>query len=225
MEILFEDDSLLVCVKPAGLLSQAGPVPGESVPERLALLKGGGTFFPVHRLDQAAGGLLAVAKTQRATASLSAAMQSGAFVKDYLAVLLGAPEQEAALLQDYLFRDAGKNKTFVVKRPRKGVREASLSYRLLARVQEDFQDFSCVRIRLHTGRTHQIRAQFASRRLPLWGDRKYGARAGDSLALWCCRLSFPHPVSGAPLSFCRLPPELAPWSLFSLEETALCGTF
>lgn len=204
--ILFQDRALAVCLKPPGTLSQDGP--GGSLP---ALLREqlGGDIYPVHRLDREAGGVMVYARTSRAAGALSAAMSAGAFQKRYLCIIQGRPEAEEGTYQDLLLHDKARNKSFVVQRMRGGVREASLDYRLLA--EQD--GLSLVLVRLHTGRTHQIRVQFASRGTPLLGDGKYGGGRGQ-MALWSHALSFPHPVSGKPMSF-QVPPEGPLWKPFA----------
>ena len=207
MNILYEDRELLVCEKPAGLISEEGGLPALlraelSLPE----------LYCVHRLDRETGGLMVYAKTRRAAAGLSAAIAAGELKKEYLAVVQGQPEPGGEL-RDLLYRDAAKNKSYVVKRMRKGVREARLSYRLL----DTREDLSLLRIYLETGRSHQIRVQFASRGFPLAGDRKYGSDVRDwGLALWSASLTFPHPVSREMLRFTLLPPKARPWDLFPL---------
>lgn len=195
--ILFQDSSLLVCVKSPGLLSQDGP--GESLPRQLRE-QTGSPIHPVHRLDREVGGVMVYARTSPAAAALSAAMGRGKFHKEYLCLVLGTPPEEQAVCRDLLLHDRARNKSFVVKRMRGGVREASLEYRLLA----SREGLSLLRVRLHTGRTHQIRVQLSSRGLPLLGDGKYGGGSGR-IALWSAYLAFPHPVSREALSFCRLP--------------------
>jgi len=203
--ILYEDKLLTVCLKPPGVLSQDGP--GETLP---ALLRKqlGCEIFPIHRLDREAGGVMVYAKTGRAAGLLSAAMPE--FQKAYLCIIRGRPELEEGIFRDLLFHDKTRNKSFVVHRKRGGVKEASLSYRLLA----EKNGVSLVLVRLHTGRTHQIRVQFASRGTPLLGDGKYGGGSGD-MALWSCALSFPHP-SGKAMVF-RALPEGAVWAAFAGE--------
>ena len=134
--------------------------------------------------------------------------------KIYLAVLRGVPEAPEAALEDLLFHDSRTNKTFVVDRPRKGVREAKLDYRVLA----EAEGLSLVRVRLHTGRTHQIRAQFASRGLPLLGDIRYGSRADCTPALWAWRLRFRHPKTGSAVDVLCPPPDDYPWTLFPIPK-------
>lgn len=213
MNILYEDRDLVVCEKPEGVLSEEG-----GMPELLRDATGSPEIFCVHRLDRETGGLMVYAKTRQAAAGLSASITAGQLQKEYLAVVQGQPEEQA-VLRDLLYRDAAKNKSFVVRRMRRGVREAELRYRRL----DAREGLSLVRVALVTGRSHQIRVQFASRGMPLVGDRKYGSAYRDAgLALWSTTLSFPHPVTGESLRRELPPPEAWPWSLFELtaeEET------
>ena len=192
MEILYEDRDVAVVVKPVGLDAQA------AVPSALEAQLGG-AFYSVHRLDLNVGGVMVYARTKQAAASLSRAIQEGRMVKEYVAMVHGVPP-ETGDWEDLLFKDSGKNKVFVVGRMRGGVKKARLEYRLL-RAGET----SLVRIRLHTGRSHQIRVQFASRGYPLVGDHKYGSHdeAGAPM-LFSCRLTFPH--KGQIKSFEAYPP-------------------
>lgn len=195
-QILFQDQALAVCLKPPGVLSQDGP--GETLPVLLREQLGC-DIFPVHRLDREAGGVMVYAKTSRAAGALSAAMSRGEFQKKYFCIVRGHPEEQSGTWKDLLLHDKARNKSFAVKRMRGGVKEASLEYRVLA----EKDGLSLVLVQLHTGRTHQIRVQFASRDLPLIGDGKYGGGHGD-MALWSCALSFPHP-SGTSMAFQALP--------------------
>lgn len=179
MEILHQDKDLAVIVKPVGLDSQAA-VPAEL--ERQL----GGTFYPIHRLDLNVGGVMVYARTKQAAASLSKAIQEGSMVKEYMAMVHGTPE-ETGDWEDLLFKDSAKNKVFVVKRMRGGVKKARLEYKRLST-----GEVSLVHIRLHTGRSHQIRVQFASRGFPLVGDHKYGSKDNASAPmLFSCRITFP----------------------------------
>ena len=191
MEILYSDKALAVCVKPVGLDSE------QEVPAALIQVLGG-EIFPIHRLDKNVGGVMVYARTRQAAAALSKAIQEGSMVKEYVALVHGTPP-ETGDWEDLLFKDSAKNMVFVVKKERKGVKKARLDYRVLTSGPD-----SLVRIRLHTGRSHQIRVQFASRGYPLAGDHKYGAR--DDLAapmLFSCRVSFPW--QGSLRSFEALP--------------------
>ena len=198
--ILYQDNSILVCVKRPGILSQGAPGSGENL---LALLSQqcGGETYPIHRLDRGVGGVMVSARTSRAAAALSQAVQQGKLVKEYLCLVSGAPEAAEGTFQDLLFHDSSRNKTFVVRRMRRGVKEAALDYRVLGTADGR----SLVHVRLRTGRTHQIRVQFASRGMPLLGDRKYGGMPAENIALWSYRLSFPHPDTGVSMDFRRAP--------------------
>ncbi len=192
MELLYLEPELVVLVKPVGLDSE------HEVPARLMQTLGG-AIFPIHRLDKNVGGVMVYARTKAAAAALSKAVQEGHLVKEYRALVHGVPP-EAGVWEDLLFKDSRKNKVFVVSRERKGVKKASLEYTRL-----NAADPSLVHIKLHTGRSHQIRVQFASRGFPLAGDHKYGARdEWTAPALFSCRLTFPW--KGKPLTFEQLPP-------------------
>lgn len=191
MEILFSDRDIVLCVKPVGLDSEI-QMPA-ALKESL-----GGEIYPVHRLDKNVGGVMVFARTQAAAASLSKAIQEGKLIKEYVALVHGSPP-ESGDWEDLLWKDSRKNKVFVVKRMRGGVKKARLEFTRLTSGEE-----SLVRIRLHTGRSHQIRVQFASRGYPLVGDHKYGARDNvPAPMLYSCKLTFPH--KGKLLEFEKLP--------------------
>lgn len=217
MKILYQDNHILVAVKPVGYLSEPGG--GKSFPDALsAHLREHGEkdeIFTVHRLDKVVGGVMVFARTQKAASILTQAVAAREVHKEYLAVLRGTPEKDEDTLEDLLFRDASKNKTFVVQRMRKGVRDASLSYKTVANTVAEEQALTLVTVRLHTGRTHQIRVQFSSRKLPLLGDIRYGSRdPGCTAALFSRRLGFTHPATGKPVEFACDPPKEYPWNLF-----------
>ncbi len=217
LNILYKDSHILVAVKPVGYLSE--PAESKSFPallsEHLTSLGESGELFTVHRLDKAVSGLMVYARNHKAASFLTTAIANREVEKEYLAVLRGVPQEEEAVLEDLLFRDAAKNKTYVVARPRKGVRDARLSYRRLGVWQEGEKKLSLVQVRLHTGRTHQIRVQFSSRGMPLVGDIRYGSKdVNRNPALFSCRLAFTHPVSGEKVEFSALPPQEYPWEVF-----------
>ena len=215
MDILFQDNEIIVCVKPAGTLSQSGKN-GETDMTKILSGETGTPIYVVHRLDKNVGGVMVFAKTSFSAASLSAQIAKRSFVKEYLAVVHGTPESESATLEDLLFKDAKTNKTFVVDRKRKGVRESKLEYKSVRSVTLDGETVTIIRIRLYTGRSHQIRAQFASRKHPLVGDARYGAKDGlNKPALWSCRLVFTHPKSGEQLEFSN---ESPPWLEYFDED-------
>ena len=189
MEILYSDRDLVVCVKPVGLDSEV------EMPAALKELLGG-EVFPLHRLDKNVGGVMVYGRTKAAAATLSKAIQEGSMVKEYVAKVHGTPP-ESGILTDLLFKDSRKNKVFVVKKARAGVKEAKLQYRHLGE--------GLVHVRLFTGRSHQIRVQFSSRGFPLVGDHKYGSRAEETATmLFSCRITFPY--KGKPHRYSALPP-------------------
>ena len=215
LNVLYCDCAILICEKPSGVLSERGS--GANLPDLAARwLSARGeapAILTVHRLDKPVSGLMVLARTHEAAGSLIAQIAAHRTEKEYLAVVRGIPAEQEALWEDLLFHDSRVNKTYVVKRPRKGVRPAKLRYRTLQTVQTPEGPLTLVRVTLLTGRTHQIRAQFSSRGLPLYGDVRYGSPARETLALFSCRLSFDHPETGERMTF-SLRPEGAPWSLF-----------
>ena len=218
LTIVYEDRSLLLCVKPVGVLSEDSEN-GASMPRLLrqhyAARHQPDYIATVHRLDKITGGLMLFSRQKAATGKLIAAVAEHRVEKEYLAVLRGHPAEKEAELTDLLFRDAAKNKSYVVKRMRKGVREAKLSYRVLGETNE----LTLVRVRLYTGRTHQIRVQFSARGLPLLGDIRYGSKdANCSAALWSYRLALTHPVTGERIDVIQQPPKQYPWDLFDCDE-------
>ena len=179
MDILYSDKHLAVCIKPVGLDSES-EVPA-ALKEAL-----GGEVFPIHRLDKNVGGVMVYARTKQAAAALSEAVQEGTMVKEYIAMVHGTPP-ESGDWEDFLFKDSRKNKVFAVKKERKGVKYARLEFQRLTAGKT-----SLVRIRLHTGRSHQIRVQFSSRGFPLVGDHKYGSHDEKTAPmLFSCRVTFP----------------------------------
>jgi 23S rRNA pseudouridine1911/1915/1917 synthase len=220
MQILHENKNLIVFIKPAGMLSEEEGNK-QSVPKALKeyLLEKGvkdPKIFTVHRLDRDVSGVMVVAKNGKTASALATAVAERRIDKEYLAVVKGVPEEGEGVLKDLLFRDAAKGKTYVTDRMRKGVREASLAYKLLETQVLDGQPFSLVRIKLYTGRTHQIRVQFASRKMPLQGDGRYGSADGKSRpALFSCRLA----LDG--LFDCSAMPDGEPFSLFETVKKGI----
>ena len=180
--VIYEDAQLVVCIKPRGVLSCRDASGKESMNDLLAPRE----VFPVHRLDREVTGVMVFAKDAHTAAYLS---RHEGFVKEYRARCEGHMTPKTGELTDLLFHDRNKNKTYVVKRERGGVKKARLSYQVIGYEGET----SLVQVRLYTGRTHQIRVQFASRGFPLCGDRKYGAKTSGAIALEAFRLTFKHP--------------------------------
>ena len=211
MEILYSDADILVCVKPARVLSTDEP---GGLPElvRQALGDEKADVRTVHRLDRVVSGLMVLARNADSASELSRQIREGAFGKEYLAVVHGAPREQAGTFRDLLGRDKARRMTFVAEKEAKGIQEAVLDYTVLGTAEQ----MSKVRIRLHTGRTHQIRVQFASRGMPLVGERKYSERNDPcEIALWSYRLTFAHPATGEKMEFSKEPPRTFPWNEFA----------
>ena len=206
MEIIYADQDNVVCVKPARVLSTDEP---GGLPELLRAELGTKDFRTVHRLDRVVSGLMVVARNAAAASELSRQIREGTFEKEYQAVVHGIPEGESGTLRDLLGRDKARKMTYVAAEPGKDIQEALLDYWVLSKNAET----SRVRIRLHTGRTHQIRVQFASRGMPLVGERKYSELNDPcEIALWSYRLGFCHPKTGEKLEFSLEPPKEYPWT-------------
>ena len=209
MNIIYQDKDIIVCVKPPRVLSTDEP---GGLPDliRQELGDPNANVRTVHRLDRTVSGLMVLARRSKTASELSRQIREGEFHKEYLAVIHGTPEEDAAELQDLLLRNKQERKTYIVTEPGKDVQEARLSYQVLNRAQ----GLTRVRIQLQTGRTHQIRAQFSGRGWPLAGDRKYGIPdEAEEIALWSYRLAFHHPYSGKPMEFILEPPLDYPWSI------------
>lgn len=201
MDILFEDADILVCIKPAGYLSENSESE-HSLPRTIAVERALPELFTVHRLDREVSGVMVYAKNKSAAAKLSAQVADRSFEKEYLAVVEGVPAEDEATLVDLLFKDSKRNKSFVVDRKRAGVKEASLSYKTLAKGDGR----ALVRVRLHTGRTHQIRVQFSSRKMPVLGDGRYGSSVrAPEIALASCSIKFKHPRTNKTVEFAYTP--------------------
>ena len=203
IEIVYEDNDLTVCIKPVGYSSEDSDF-APCVPALLREAWGDPDAYVgvVHRLDMGAAGLMVYARNKAAAAALSRQMTDGSFHKEYLCVCAGAPQPDLGTMEDWLFKDNRQHKVFPVKRQRKGAKKALLDYEVL---EKDGEAALC-RVQLHTGRTHQIRVQFASRQHPLYGDGKYGSRVKCALGLWCARLEFTLPGEKEPRIFFHEPP-------------------
>lgn len=209
------DNSIIVCVKPAGVLStdEPGGVPSIA---RTELGDPQADIRTVHRLDQVVGGAMVLARNKNAATALGQQIMARRFEKEYLAVIHGSPEADSGTMTDLLWRSKAERKTYVVTEPGKNVQEAILDYDVLGRTE----GLSLVRITLRTGRTHQIRCQFSSRGMPLVGDKKYGTLQDDCpIALWSFRVAFDHPDTGERIDLHLTPPKSQPWVKFrGIEE-------
>lgn len=209
MEIIYKDKDVVVCVKPPRVLSTDEP---GGMPDlvRMALGDEKADVRTVHRLDRVVSGLMVLARSAAAASELSRQIREDSFEKEYLAVVHGCPEENTGTLTDLLLRNKQERKTYVVDHLEKGVQEAILDYQVLNKAE----DMARVRIQLRTGRTHQIRAQFSSREMPLVGDRKYSLLEDNcEIALWSYRLAFTHPTTAQRLEFIKEPPRDYPWTV------------
>ena len=208
MELIYQDADIVVCIKPARVLStdEPGGLP-DLVREAMGNPKA--DVRTVHRLDRVVSGLMVLARNAKAASELSRQIRDNEFEKEYMAVLHGCPVEEQGTLRDLLGRDKARKMTYVASEPAKGVQEAVLHYQLRSRKG----DISKVQIQLETGRTHQIRVQFSSRGLPLVGERKYSELNDPcEIALWSYRLAFIHPKTGKRMEFTHEPPVDYPWT-------------
>ena len=195
VKIIYEDNDIIFAIKPVGIDSE------KEMSEELKTLTNSDYIAVLHRLDTAVSGVMVYAKNKTAAANLSAQIQNGNFKKEYLAVVSGVPTKPCGRYEDLLFKDSSKNKSYVVKRDRKGVKKAVLEYETLSTVHLDNGDISLIKILLHTGRTHQIRVQFSSRKMSLLGDKKYGSRFDCPIALFSHKITLLHPTTNETISF------------------------
>ena len=208
MELIYQDDHIVVAVKPPRVLSTDEP---GGMPELVRQALGTQDVRTVHRLDRVVSGLMVLARNARAASELSRQIREDQFDKEYVAVVHGHPAENSGELRDLLLRNKQERKTYIVDETGKGVQEAILQYRVIGTTDT----LTWIRIRLITGRTHQIRAQFSGRGLPLVGERKYAVLEDPcEIALWSYRLAFTHPVTGAPMEFILEPPKVYPWTEF-----------
>ena len=220
LKILYEDKFIIVCEKPIGVLSERGQNTREKcMPTMLENQTKTYKIDVVHRLDKAVGGIMVFSKNAKASAGLSRSIASRNMKKEYLAVVSGCPSEAEGEWRDFLFRDKAKNKSYVVKKLRTGAKEAILNYQVIDTIERKEGTVSLLRISLQTGRTHQIRVQCASRKMPLLGDEKYGSRLHTKdIALWSNRLAFLHPVTNKPIDITLDPPTTEPWIWFKKQK-------
>ena len=208
LNILYSDQDILVCIKPARVLSTDEPGGLPSL-VRTALRDEKADVRTVHRLDRVVSGVMVLARNAKAASELSRQIREDAFEKEYLAVVHGRPEHHQGTLTDLLYRDKARRMTMVAAEPAKGVQEAILDYSVINHDKK----MTRVQILLRTGRTHQIRVQFASRNMPLLGERKYSTLEDPcEIALWSYRISFVHPGTGKRMAFSQEPPQVYPWT-------------
>lgn len=202
IKILYEDENLVFCVKPSGIDSE-----GEMTTELKNQLNC--EIYTLHRLDKPVSGVMVFAKNKETAARISRKIASNQdFKKEYLVVCLGEFPEDEGRMEDLLFKDSARNKSFVVKRERKGVKKAILTYKVLKKGFYNDNVCSLVLVQLQTGRSHQIRVQFASRKHPLLGDGKYGSREKCPIGL------FSHRIKTCGLSISDNPPDELPWNIF-----------
>lgn len=215
--IIFKNENFIICKKVIGISSQKSSDGKDMIcliSEKTQIPQN--EIHPIHRLDNPVGGTILYGIGPKNAAQLSKIVSGNKLHKEYLAVIHGEPMEPEAVFKDLLFKDSSKNKSYVVQRMRKGVKEASLEYKVLSTVCYNEEKVSLVRIILHTGRTHQIRVQFSHRKMPLMGDRRYGSGKDNcTVALWSHRLKFISPFDGKEKMYSSVPDtETFPWCLF-----------
>ena len=220
IKIIFEDNHLLVVEKPVNILSQGDDTNDKDMVNLLKQYvkekynKPGNVYIGlVHRLDRPVGGIMVFAKTSKAASRLSDQVRTKTFKKTYRAVIHGDMNKKEDTLKDYLYKNKKTNMVSVVNRDHKEAKNAELSYKTLDRKD----GFSLVEIDLKTGRPHQIRVQFASRKHPLFGDQRYGQnvnKVGQQIALWSYKLEIIHTTTKEKMEFTCEPPKEYPWNLF-----------
>jgi len=218
VEIIYRDNSIIVCIKPAGVLSTDEP---GGLPGLIREATGLSDVRTVHRLDRVVSGLMVLALNKDSASELSRQIRDDSFAKHYLAVVHG-DAGEGGTLVDLLIRSKEERKTYVTDISSKESRRAELIYNTLSKRE----GLSLAAIKLITGRTHQIRCQFSSRQLPLVGDRKYSLNEdGCDIALWSYHLKFTHPETGNSMDFKKLPDiSEYPWSVFA-DSTDIVNDF
>ncbi len=214
MIILYEDNNIAICEKEVGIVSQSMP-DGKGFTD-VATSKFGYAAI-INRLDTQVGGAVVFAKNPKSAQELSSLSIDKKISKTYLAIVEGEPTEDRGVYEDLLFKDSFKNKSYVVKRERKGVKKAKLEYEVISKLEHNGKKLTLLSVELHTGRTHQIRVQFSSRKMPLLGDGKYGSKDNKcDVSLWSHRISFN--LKGCEISAASMPPlEKYPWNLFNIE--------
>ena len=224
LTILYEDNHIIVVLKPQGVPTCGDESGDDSLLEavrryvKVTYEKPGNVYIGlIHRLDRPTGGVMVFAKTSKAASRLAEQMRGGDFEKKYFAVLVGVPKEKHATLVNYLKKNPVNNMVYICPQTTDGAKMASLEYNIL----EEKGGYLLADIKLHTGRTHQIRVQMAGQGTPVYGDMRYGgenAKKGN-LALWAYSLSFTHPVTKERLRFMAEPPEnQLPWKVFDISK-------
>lgn len=221
VKVIYEDNHLLVVEKPVNILSQGDDTNDKDMVNLLKNYvkekynKPGNVFIGlVHRLDRPVGGVMVFAKTSKAASRLSEQVRNKSFKKTYRAVIHGTMNKKEYTLKDYLYKNKKTNMVSVVNKNHKEAKNAELDYETL----QSKNNFSLVQIDLKTGRPHQIRVQFASRKHPLFGDQRYGQdvnKVGQQIALWSYKIEITHPTTKEKMEFICEPPKEYPWDLFS----------
>ena len=224
LKILFEDNHIIVVEKPVNIPSQADKTGDEDM---LTIIKkylikkynkpGDAYLGLVHRLDRPTGGVMVFAKTSKAASRLSEQVREKKFEKEYLVIVDGKLEKETGIFEDYMIKNEQKNVSKIVDSKNKNAKIAKLEYEVIKYNEET--NLSVVKVKLYTGRHHQIRVQFSSRNHSVYGDQKYGTRGrGKQLCLWAYKLSFFHPISKEKMTFDTYPEKTGSWKILLLEE-------
>lgn len=224
LKIIYEDNHIIVVLKPQNVLSQGDETGDKSILDMIknyiknTYNKPGNVYVGlVHRLDRPTGGVMVFAKTSKAASRLTEQLKSKEFSKKYLAVVVGTPKYKASRLEHFLQKDEINNIVKVCPRGVDGAKQAILEYNTIKTIDK----VSLIDVKILTGRSHQIRVQMSEIKTPVFGDVKYGGDTlakGHNLALWAYELSFIHPTTKKKMTFNCMPSiDVVPWNIFKKE--------
>ena len=223
LKVLFEDNHIIVVEKPVNIPSQGdktGDIDMLTIIKKYLIEKynkpGDAYLGLVHRLDRPTGGVMIFAKTSKAASRLSEQIRNKEFEKEYLVIADGKFEEPRGIYEDYLWKNEKNNISKIVDEKSKNAKIAKLDYKVVKYNEET--NLSLVKVKLHTGRHHQIRVQLSGRNHSIYGDQKYGTRGrGKQLCLWAYKLTINHPTTKEKMTFECYPKAEGSWSILKNE--------